>query len=170
MKLFPGKVDIIAAELAHSLAAEEAIEATDIKEVEMDIAAVFKEYIRVDRELTDQAKDLCEKRSLPYSAFPKIKRQLADKLMFRMGEDALDYIMEQLLGCFMHSQFVEEVFAEDHEIKVIMRPIIRKHTEIEDNIDEETRQRIKNLKEGTAEWDIEYQRAKAQVMKRRQLT
>jgi hypothetical protein len=170
MKLFSGKVDIIAAEITRSLVAAESIETESPKEVEMDIAAVLKEYIRTDRELTDEAKDICESKNLPYSSFPKIKRQLADKQFFKVGEDSLDYIMEQIVGSMMHSQHVEEVFLEDHELKVIMRPIIKRHTEIEDELDVEARQKIKNLKEGTAEWEIEYRRAMDQVQKRRQLS
>jgi len=169
MKLYTGKVDIIAAEICGRLVADELIDTPNPEEVELDIASVLKEYIRRDRKLTDAAKDICEKQGLPYSSFPKLKRQLAQKEGFIVGDEAIDYVMEQMIGVLMHSQFVEEVFAEDHEIKVIMREVIRKHTEIETELDAEARQKIKNLKEGTNEWDIEYRKAMDQVMKRRKL-
>jgi len=169
MKLFSGKVDIIAAEITQNLVDAEDIETESPDEVQLDIVAVLKEYIRTDRDLTEKAKDLCEKKSLPYSSFPKIKRQMADKIGFIVGDEAIDYIMDQIIGTFMHSQFVEEIFSEDHELKARMKGVLRKHTEIEDELDKEARNKIKNLKEGTRDWEIEYKRAMDQVKRRRGL-
>lgn len=170
MKLFSGKVDIIAAEITQRLLSGEAIETDSPNEVELDIASVLKEYIRRDRKLTEMAKDICERQGLPYNSFPKLKRQMAKKESFVIGDDAMDYIMEQIIGVFMHSQFVDEIYSEDHELKVVMREVLRKHTEIEDDIDEEARRKIRNLQEGTSEWEIEYKRAMDQVKKRRKLS
>jgi hypothetical protein len=169
MRLFSGKVDIIAAEIIRSLIDDECIVTESPDEVELDIVAVLKEYIRTDRDLTEKAKDLCEKKSMPYSSFPKIKRQMADKVGFIVGDEAIDYIMDQIIGTFMHSRFVEEIFSEDHELKARMRTVIRKHTEIEEELDKEARNKIKNLQEGTQNWEIEYKRAMDQVKKRRGL-
>lgn len=170
MKLFSGKVDIIAAEITQRLLSGEAIETDSPNEVELDISSVLKEYIRRDKALTESAKDICERQGLPYNSFPKIKRQLAKKEHFILGDDALDYIMDQMIGVFMNSQFVDEIFAEDNELKVIMREVLRKHTEIENELDEEARKKIRNLKEGTNEWEIEYKRAMEQVKMRRKLS
>ncbi|MBN2341421.1 MAG: DUF507 family protein [Deltaproteobacteria bacterium] len=170
MKLFSGKVDIIAAEITQRLLSGEAIETDSPQEVELDIASVLKEYIRRDKHFTESAKDICERQGLPYNSFPKIKRQLAKKENFVIGDEAIDYLMDQIIGVFMHSQFVDEIFSEDHELKVIMRDVLRKHTDIEDEIDEEARKKIRNLKEGTNEWEIEYKRAMEQVKKRRKLS
>ena len=169
MKLFSGKVGIIAAEIAQMLVDEGDIETESPSEVELDIQAVLKEYIRTDRELTENAKDFCEKKGWPLSSYHKVKRRLADQRRFIIGDDAMEYIMEQLIRTFMHSQFVEEIFAEDHELKRKMRQVLKRHTEIEDEIDEEARAKIKNLQEGTRDWEIEYARAMAQVKRRRGL-
>lgn len=169
MKLFPGKVSLIASEITRHLVDEQDIETESLAEVDLDVEAVLKEYIRTDRELTEQAKDLCEKKSMPFSSHMKIKRQLADKARFVIGDEALDYIMDQIIRAFMHSQFVDEIFAEDHDLKRKIRPILKRHTEIEDQIDEEVRSKIKNLEEGTKDWEIEYARALSQVKKRRSL-
>lgn len=169
MKLFPGKVAIIAAEITKVLVDEGDLETDSPAEVELDIEAVLKEYIRTDRELTEQAKDICEKKGMSFSSYPKLKRKLADQRRFIVGDEAVDYIMEQLIRSFMHSQFVEEIFTEDHELKRKMRVVLKRHTEIEDEIDQEARAKIKNLEEGTKDWEIEYARAMAQVKKRRGL-
>jgi len=169
MKLFPGKIGIISTEITQVLIDNEDIETDSPEEVGLDIEAVLKEYIRTDKELTENAKDLCEQRGLPFSSYPKIKRQLAQQRGFAIGNEALDYIMDQLIGVFMHSQFVEEIFAEDHDLKRHMRTVLKRHTEIEEDLDKETRNKIKNLQEGTQDWDIEYARAMAQVKRRRGL-
>ena len=44
-----------------------------------DIESVLKEYVRMDRECTDKAKDLLEQRKLPYGQFGKLKRTLAEE-------------------------------------------------------------------------------------------
>ena len=54
------------------------IEVSDHNEAVLDAASVLKEYIRVDKELTERAKDILEIRGLPYSHLGRTKRQLAD--------------------------------------------------------------------------------------------
>jgi hypothetical protein len=99
----------------------------------------------------------------------KIKRKLAEQRSFVTGDESIDYIMEQLIRTFMHSQFVDEIYSEDHEMKRKMRTVLRHHTEIEEEIDQEARAKIKNLEEGTRDWEIEYARAMEMVKKRRGL-
>jgi hypothetical protein len=169
MKLFSGKVPIIATEMARALIDDGDIDSDSPEEVELDIQAVLKEYLRTDRELTEKAKDFCEKRGWPLSTYYKVKRKLAERQRFVAGEDAIDYIMEQIIGAFMHSQFVEEIYTEDHELKRKMKVILKRHTEIEEEIDEEARAKIKNLEEGTRDWEIEYARAMDSVKRRRGL-
>lgn len=169
MKLYSGKIPIIASEIVRALIDGDLIETESADEVELDIAAVFKEYTRQDREYTEKAKDVCEQRGMSYSAYPKIKRQLAEQGGFAVGDDSLDYVMTQIIGSFMHSQFVEEVFGEDQDLKRVMRPVFKRHTEIDDDLDREARSKIKNLAEGTRDWEIEYARAMEQVRRRRQL-
>ena len=169
MKLFSGKIGIISAEIAKVLVDAGDLETDSPNEVELDVQAVLKEYIRTDRELTETAKDMCESKGLPFSSYPKIKRKLADQRRFIIGDEAIDYIMDQLIRTFMNSQFVEEIFSEDHEMKQRMKPVLRHHTEIEDDLDQEARTKIKNLEEGTRDWEIEYAKAMSQVKRRRGL-
>ena len=49
----------------------------DRGEAELDVQAVLKEYLRLDKEITEKAKDLLQKRNLPYEQFGKVKRALA---------------------------------------------------------------------------------------------
>jgi hypothetical protein len=170
MRLFSGKIPVISAEIARELKDGGDIETEEIAEVEEDIAAVLKEYLRTDRELVERAKDLLEIRGLPYSQFSRVKKAVADDRGFGVGDDALDYIMSQLIGCFMHSKFVEEVYSEDAELRRKMKPILRKHMSVDEEVDEEVRKRIKNLEEGSQSWEVEYRRVQEQIMRKRRLT
>ena len=78
MKLYTGKIEVISQEVIQSLTESGEIEVTDSSEAELDVASVLKEYIRVDRELTERAKDVMEIRGLPYSHFSRTKRGLND--------------------------------------------------------------------------------------------
>jgi hypothetical protein len=170
MRLFSGKIPVISAEIARSLAEDGDIEANDLGEVEEDIAAVLKEYLRTDRSIVERAKDLLEIRGLPYSQFSRVKKKVAEDRGFGVGDDSLDYIMAQIIGCFMHSKFVEEVYAEDHELRKKMKPVLRKHMSVDEEVDEEVRRKLRNLEEGTQSWEVEYRRVQEQVMRKRQLS
>jgi hypothetical protein len=163
MRLYSAKIPAISAEIVRVLVDAGDIETTDNAEVEMDVASSLKEYVRVDRELTDKAKDILEQRKLPYGQFSKIKRTLAEEKDFGLGEEALTWIATQLVEGFMHSAHVEEVFAEDVTLRRRIKDVLKKHMAIDDELDAEVRQRIKNLEEGTATWEMEYSRVMEQI-------
>jgi len=145
------------------LIAEQAIEVENAGEVELDVAAILKEYVRVDRELSDKAKDVMEKRGLAYGQFSKIKRSLAEEKDFGLGEEGLTWICNQLLEMFMHSANVDEVFADVLTLRRLIKDVLKKHMGVDEELDAEVRQRIKNLEEGTASWELEYSRVMDQI-------
>jgi uncharacterized protein len=163
MRLYSAKIPVIASEIVRSLAEANDIECADPAEVELDVTSVLKEYVRVDRELTDRAKDILEQRKLPYGQFSKVKRALAEEKEFGLGEDALTWICNQLVETFMHSANVDEVYADDTVIRRRIKDVLKKHMAIEEELDAEVRQRIKNLEEGTSTWELEYSRVMEQI-------
>jgi hypothetical protein len=142
------------------------IEVADPHEAQLDIEAVLKEYVRLDRELTDKAKDTMEQRKLAYGQFGKLKRALAEERGFALGEEATAWIANQILESFMASNHVDEVFADDVVLRKKVRDILRKHMMVDEELDEEVRRRIKNLEEGTQAWELEYQRAMDQIKRK----
>jgi hypothetical protein len=66
----------------------------------------------------------------------------------------------------MISRFVEEVFAEDKDIYKAMLEILRKHDVDERAIRDEALEKIKNIAEGTVEYEIALSRAIKDVKKR----
>ena len=163
MRLYTGKVPVIAGEIVRTLVDSGDIEIGTSQEVELDVSAILKEYIRVDRELTDRAKDVMEQRKLPYGQFGKIKRALAEEKEFGLGEEAMTWICNQLLETFMHSANVEEVYADDATMRRRIKDVLKRHLTVDEELDAEVRQRIKNLEEGTATWELEYNRVMEQI-------
>jgi len=169
MRLYVGKIPVIAAEIVKALLESNDLSVLDRGESELDIQAVLKEYLRLERECTDKAKDLLQKRNLPYEHFGKVKRQIAAEKNFGLGDEALDWITTQIIESFMQSPHVEEVYAEDAVLRKKMADILKKHMHVDEEIDAEVRRRIKNLEEGTATWEVEYQKAVDQIKKNRRL-
>lgn len=163
MKLYAGKIEPISSELISRLTTDGDLEISNRHEAELDVQSVLKEYLRVDRELSERAKDILEIRGLSYSSFGRVKRQLADEKDFGLGEEALSWICNQLLETFMQSAHVDEIFADDPTLRRKMKDILSRHMAVDEELDREVRDRIKNLEEGTQSWDIEYGRVMDQM-------
>jgi uncharacterized protein len=169
MRLYAGKIPVIGAEIIKALVDADDISVTDRTEAELDVQAVLKEYLRLEREIVDKAKDLLQKRNLPYEQFGKVKRSLANEKSFGLGDEGLEWMTTQIIESFMQSMHVEEIFADDATLRKRMVDILKKHMQVDDEVDAEVRRRIKNLEEGTATWEVEYQKALDQIKKNRRL-
>lgn len=169
MRLYSARIPTIAADIIKVLVREGDIEVNDHEEALEDVAAVLKEYQRKDREITERAKDLIEARGLSHGQFAKIKRQVADREDFGLGEEGISWICTQAVETFMQSKFIEEVFASDADLRRKMKLVLHKHLMLDEEMDVEVRQRIKNLQEGTANWDVEYSKVMGQIKRKRGL-
>lgn len=160
MKLYPGKIPSISQDIAVALTAEDDIEVREeeMSEVELDFASVLKEYVRVEREITDQARELIAKRDLDFTSLNKLKRRIAEERGFGLGEDAVEYLVRQMIEMLLHSVHVDEVYAEDNVLRKKMGDVLKKYMNVDNELDREVRRRIKNLQEGTTGWEIEYRR------------
>ncbi|HEX3697349.1 MAG TPA: DUF507 family protein [Polyangia bacterium] len=169
MRLYSGKIPGLATEIVKTLADAGDIAVTDRAEAELDVQAVLKEYLRLDREITEKAKDVLQKRNLPYEQFGKVKRALAGEKAFGLGEDGLEWMTTQMIESFMQSPHVEEIFVEDSVMRRRMSDILKKNMQVDEELDEEVRRRIKNLQEGTSTWEIEYSKVLDQIKRNRGL-
>ena len=170
MRLFAGKVPVIASEVVQSLATAGDIETQAPNEVQLDVESVLKEYLRSERRVTDDAKTLMESRGTPYAELGKMKNQVARDQRVPMGEDALPFLLDQILEILFHSQNVEEVFAEDVVLRKKITAILRKHMDVEAELDKDVRSKIKNLEEGTASFETEYARVMDQLKRNKKLS
>jgi hypothetical protein len=167
MRLYSGKIPVIAAEIVRRLVDDEDLETSNPAEVELDIAAILNEYLKRDRQIAERVRDVMERRGLPYTEFGKIKRMVSDEQGFALGEDGISWMCNQILDFFMHqSKFVEEIFSDDHVMRKKMKEIFHKYMAVDEELDQEVRRRIKNLEEGTTAWDIEYKKVMEQMKRK----
>lgn len=169
MRLYSGKIPGVATDIVKTLVEAGDIAVSDRAEAEMDVQAVLKEYLRLDREITEKAKDVLQKRNLPYEQFGKVKRALASEKAFGLGEEGLDWMTTQMIESFMQSPHVDEVFVDDSVMRRRMSDILKKNMQVDEELDEEVRRRIKNLQEGTSTWEIEYGKVLDQIKRNRGL-
>ena len=166
MKLRTRQIDVLSTEIITTLTRNGDVEVTNRAEAELDVSSILKEYIRLDSELTEKAKDIMEIRKLPYDSFGRIKRSLAEQMDFGLGEESMNWICNQLIETFIQSNHIDEIFAEDEVLHRKVKEILRRYMSIDQDIDQEAKRRIKNLEEGTTAWEIEYERALS-VIKRK---
>ncbi len=169
MRIPKSRVPQIAAEMLQSLLEQGDIETESPKEVELDLAAVLNQYIRDEAEITDKARDVMGRRGLPSSQLGQIKRQIAEQRKFKLGDEAMDYLVDQLIEFLMHSHNVEEIYAPDHRLRRLLRDPLRKVQNFDGAVDEQVRGRMKHVQEGSALWEVEYQRILEDVRRRKGL-
>lgn len=170
MRLYRGKVEVIAEETIRALREAEFIELENENEAKLDIEAVLKEYLRLDREIVDDAKNRMETRGLGYSQLGKVKNQVSKERGFPGQDETLPYLLDQIMNILFHSANVAEIFAEDVELRKALTPILKKHMEVDSDLDREVRSKIKNLQEGTSDFDVEYAKVMEQIKHKRGLT
>jgi hypothetical protein len=169
MRLYSGKITTIASELLDVLTQNNAIEVESRDEVLIDFESVMKEYLRMERSVVEEAKNRMEASGMGYSALGKVKSQLAKEKRLPSTDDVLPYLVQQLLEMLFYSNNVAEVFATDVELREAITPILRKHMDVDADIEKEVRDKIKNLEEGTSSFDIEYQKVMEQIKRKRGL-
>lgn len=169
MRLYSGKVPAIATEVVRALLAAKEIEAESPKEVEADVAAVLNQYLNDEREVNERAKDVLERTGKSNTDFQRVRALVADEKGIKVGDETLDYLLDQVVEMLMHSNNVEEVFASDVDLRRRMAPVFKKHMAVDSAIDGEVRAQLRHVKEGTREWEVEYARVLEQVKRRKGL-
>jgi hypothetical protein len=169
MRLYASKIPVIAADIVRMLTVDKDIETTQAAEVEEDLAAVMREYLRMEREITEKAKDRAERIGAGAAEVQRFKRQMAEERNFGLGAEAVSWILDQLVQMLLRSNNVDEVFSEDAVLRRKMRQVLERHMSVDDEMDKEVRSRLKHLREGTQSWDIEYARVMEQVKRRRNI-
>jgi hypothetical protein len=89
---------------------------------------------------------------------------------FPEPDEQLPYLVSQLLTMLFHSNNVAEVFSEDADLRKKITTVLRNHTSNTTELDREVRSKIRNLQEGTAAFEIEYERVMSQLKARKGLT
>lgn len=165
MRLYEKVVPSVARDIVHSLIDSEDIEVNEkhLFDLRSDVEAIFKEYLRRERELSDVTKDVLASRGWSSSKFSEAKRIAATSQKVPLGDEAVDFVIGQILECLMMTVHVEEVFAEDHVMRKRIVDVIRRYLKLNEEVEQEARNRLKNLQEGTRDWDIAYKKTLEEV-------
>jgi hypothetical protein len=166
MRLFVGRVSPIAQEIVKALVSSRDIEAEHPTEVVLDVEAVLKNYLSMEKEVNDSTRELLERTGRGNESYSRVREQIADSKGIKVGDETLDYLLDQVVEMFGHSKNVDEIYAQDIELRRKMAPIFKRHMGEDDKLDAEVRGQLKHVKEGTREWDIEYSRM-VEIIKRK---
>jgi hypothetical protein len=174
MKIYRGRIEPCTREIVENLVKESFIEVAtpeEVEEVRKDLESVLNEYMRMEREITEKAKDAVSKQGMDYSSISKIRRSMAKEKEFGLDDEGLDYIVQQMIEIMLSSVHVAEVFGQDHDMNRVIVPILRKHMAVDEELEREVRQKIKHLQdsEGGVNWEIEYNRVKADLERLKKL-
>jgi hypothetical protein len=167
MWLTRARLPALASGIVKSLVDPALIETDARDAVQADILAVLEQYLRDEQDITTRARDIAAKRGGSATEQGRIKKELARQQGVGVGDDTIDYLLSQLLEMLMHSGSVEEIFAQDHELKLAMRAPLRKEEAAAEQVEDVVRKRLKHVEEGSSQWEVEYQRLREEVTRRR---
>ena len=169
MRLYSGKVSAIASEVVRALLASKDIEAEHPKEVEADIVAVLNQYLNDERDVNDRAKEILERTGKPNTEYSRVRALAAEEKGIKVGDETLDYLLDQAVEMLMHSANVDEVYVEDIELRRKMAPVFKKHMDVDSSLDAEVRAQLRHVREGTREGEVEYTRVLEQTKRKKGL-
>ncbi|HEY1086633.1 MAG TPA: DUF507 family protein [Archangium sp.] len=171
MRLYPKLVPIIAREVVQRLTAEKDIEVDPIRvsDAELDLSAIMREYLANEERVNQATREALERRGYDFAKFNQVKREMADVRGFKLGEDGIEFVINQMLEFLLVSRNVEEVFSDDQAMRPKILQVMKRHLDVEDEIDREARGRLKHLEEGTGPFEIEYQKVVDQIRRARGL-
>ena len=167
MRLFSSHVSAIATECVRALLTAGDIEAETPKEVETDVESVLKSYLQAEREVNDRTKELLERTGRGTTEYGRVREQIADSKGIKVGDEALDYMLDQVVEMLNHSHNVDEIFVEDIVLRRKMAPIFKKHMGVDSSLDAEVRAQLRHMKEGSSTWDVEYQKVLEQTKRKK---
>lgn len=172
MRLYPPQVPKIAQEVVRILATagkDGGIEPGDPREVERDVAAVLQSYLDAEREIGDSARELLARTGRGQGELQRVMAQIAESKGIKLGEEALDYVLDQIVEMLMHSNNVEEIWGADVELRRRMAPVFKKYMAASGGLDAEVRAQLRHVQEGTRDYEVEYGRVLEQVKRRKGL-
>lgn len=171
MKLYRAKIPVIARDVIARLVKDGDIdvEPENREEAEADLVAIMEEFLRRDFEFRNKIRDEMARKKLSYDKYGRVRKRLSDKLRHPTGDDVERFLCRQFIEILMISRFVEEIWSADEDMHPKVKEVLHAHDVDEDAIREEARAKIKNVREGTVDYEIALRDAVRDIKKRRGL-
>ena len=168
MRLYKAKFSVIAKDAIELLVNDGDIDVEpDNREDAMeDLVAIMVEFNNRDYDLRNRVRDYMSDENIPADRKGKIRNMLAERMGHPRGDDVARFLCRQFVECMMISRFVEEVYTEDRLIYRKLMGVLRSHEVDERAIRDEAKTRVKNVKEGTVDYEIALHQAIKDVKKR----
>ncbi len=142
------------------------VELEDRPEAEQDLIAIMETFLSRDLDLRDAVKDTMSSRAIPYDRYSKVRSEIAEEWGHPTGESVKKYLSRQFVENFMMSNFVQEVYADDEALFRKTLDIIRSFDVDERALRDEARTLIKNVSEGTVDYEIAFAQALKETKRR----
>ncbi len=168
MRLYRTRIPVIANTVIERLCNEGDIDVAleDRPEAEQDLIAVMETFLKRDLDLRDAVKDTMAHRNIPYDQYSKVRSQIAEEWGHPSGESVKKYLSRQFVENFMISNFIEEVYSEDDALFRKTLDTLRGLEVDERALRDEAKATVKNVAEGTVDYEIAFAQALKEVKRR----
>jgi uncharacterized protein len=165
MKIYRKIIPKMSKDVVRSLLNNNYIEIEDGNrdDAELDIAGAIVKYLNELDELTNTARETVTRHNMEPTALTRVRQALAEKRNLPLSEGAEEHVINQIIEALYDSDSIAEIFGEDHELRKSIHLSFTKYLGVDLELDREVRSRLKNLREGTAEWEVEYDRLIGQM-------
>lgn len=172
MKLYKGKIPVIAQDIVTKLVDEGDVELVPgmKSEAEADLESIMKNYLRQERRLSNIVRDHIADYKIDYDRRGEIRRDKAKDIGHPIGDRVMPYLATQFNRMIMNSPNFDEVYSDDNSIRSKIFDVLRKNNVNEAELREEAQARLSNLDENSLEYQIRYREAISDVRRRRGLT
>lgn len=168
MKLYRARIPQIADKCIEVLEDAGHIEITPGRRPEAvaDLEAIMEDYLRRDSQLRESTRDRMAEEGISYDQYGRTRARMAGQMEHPTGDDVERFLVRQFIEMMLNSPNVDEVFAEDAILYRKLMEVIQAFDVDEDAIRDEARSKIKNVAEGTMEYEIAMRHAIRDVKKR----
>src|SRR5436190_16269479 len=134
MRLYPKVIPIISRECIQIMMQDGDIEVEPMRiaDAEMDMSAIMREYLANEERVNQATREALERRGYDFSKFNQVKREMADVRGFKMGDEGIEFAINQMLEFLLISRNIEEVFADDTGMRPKILSVMKKHLDIDE--------------------------------------
>jgi len=171
MKIYMKLIPSIAQDILRALSKDGDIEIKDnrMEEAVLDVSKVFRDYLEEEEEINQEAMLFIQVNNLASKDFASVKAKIAEEKGFDYGDDAIEMLLADVVDALLKSDNIEEVYEENGVLIKKMYEVIKKYLDVDSELDKEAREQLKNLEEGSLEWDIAYKKVIHEIKKKKNL-
>ncbi len=168
MKLYRARIPVIAKECIEVLAEVGDIDVVPDRkdDAEADLVAIMEDYLRRDSQLRESIRDHMAEEGISYDQYGKTRAKMAGRMDHPTGDDVERFLVRQFIEMLLNSPNIDEVYADDNVMYRKLMDVVRKYDVDEDAIRAEAKDKVKNIAEGTMEFEIAMRHAVRDVKKR----